>query len=119
MTFNHNLVEIREMDATTLESGRVYHTPNGPVSSITTILGSTSNKEWLEEWKQSLGEEAAAVETLRCSDRGTAVHTLSEFYLKNQSDFSVGHTEENIKRFNQIKVFLNKINNILGQEIPL
>jgi len=119
MTFNHNLVEVREMEATTLESGRIYHTPDGPVSSITTILSSTADKAWLEEWKTSLGEEAAAAETLRCSDRGTAVHEMSEFYLKNRKNITDHHSPENIKRFNQIKMYLNKINNILGIEIPL
>lgn len=119
MRFTHTPVEFTELEAYMKHGLRFYVCPNGPYPSITTILGATADKTWLEGWKASLGESKAAAETKRCADRGTAVHLLAEKYLQNDENFDAKQRYENVKMFNQIKIHVNKINNILGQEIPL
>lgn len=46
--------------------------------SITTILGETSDKKSLEDWKKRVGSEEADRISKTATDRGTAVHSLIE-----------------------------------------
>ena len=98
---------------------RWYTVRNGiKYPSVTTVIG-YGPKLWLEEWKKNLGPEKAAAETLRCQERGERVHEMAELYLKNDRAPTANQLESNIKLFNQIKLPLNKINNIRLQERPL
>ena len=63
-----------DMRVDTLPTGRTYFTPDGNYSSITTILGKTSNNAWLQAWKDKVGEEEAARISKEATDRGTLVH---------------------------------------------
>jgi genome maintenance exonuclease 1 len=116
------------MELKTIENsqGRFYITPDGKkYPSITTLL-STKEKPGLVEWRNSLGAEAAAKETKRAAERGTAVHAMLELFLKNDTDpvsnvnknvpISVNHVAE----FNSIKRYIQKhVNNIVLQESAL
>ena len=100
---------------------RWYITPEGiKYPSVTTMLGH-KEKPWLENWRQMLGDEKAKKETQRTADRGTAIHELIEKYLNNEPypDFTRGYKPEYIAGFNQLKLRLNKINNIRTQERSL
>lgn len=100
---------------------RFYTTPEGnKYPSITTLLGA-KDKPWLTDWRNSLGHEKADKETKRASERGDTIHTLTEHYLKNSLTNEVCKSLkfEYVNQFNQIKMWLNKINNIRAQEIPL
>lgn len=98
---------------------RCYETPEGnKFPSVTTIL-SYGEKIWLNEWRAMLGNTKADKEQKRCADRGTAIHKLAECYLNNQENFVKGYKPEYIAGFNQIKMYLNKINNIHFQEAQL
>ena len=119
MRFKHNHLTYDEIDSYMKNGLRFYKAPGGPYPSITTVLGGTADKTWLNDWRSSLGTKKADNETKRCADRGTAVHLIAERYLQNIEDFDSGQTYENKKLFNQIKTHINKINNIMGQEIPL
>lgn len=121
--FNHlEPIDIPEAVDTTLSSGkRFYETPEGnKYPSITTILGA-KEKPWLKEWQKMLGASAAAKETKRCSDRGTAIHEMAERYLNNEdrSEFRGQYDAQHVAGFNQLKPRLNHISNIRGQELPL
>lgn len=120
MIFTHtNIPQFEELDAKIVNGRRIYTTPSGnKYPSVTTVLG-IKPKPYLEEWRQSLGVAKADKETKRCSDRGTAVHLLCEKYLNNEENFTKGEKPEYIRMFNQIKLRLNKINNIRIQEVPL
>lgn len=109
----------QELQTTSVEGKRWYITPEGnKYPSVTTVLDS-GPKPWLEEWRNSLGPEKADKETKRCAERGEAVHTMIERYLQNFNDPTDGFNSEYIRRFNQVKNFLNRIDNIRAQEIPL
>lgn len=114
--------KIPKLEVTTLQSGkRFYVTPGGErYPSVTTVLGH-GEKQWLSDWRKMLGEDKAAKEQKRCAERGKAVHKLIERHLANEpySDFTKGVNQEYIKGFNQVKLLLNKIDNIRAQEVAL
>ncbi len=118
--FTH-LDTIKPVEINTIEgdSGRFYVTPEGNhYPSITTILG-YGDKPWLQEWRESMGEEAAVAEMHRAATRGTAVHDMAEKYLKNMPNPTEGHDKLHIPDFMQLRVKLNKVSNILTQESAL
>ena len=53
----------------------------GVFPSVTSILGETGDKEWLEDWKNRIGEEAANQISGDATKRGTVMHRLCEIYL--------------------------------------
>ena len=120
MRFTHtNVPQFEELDAKIVNSLRWYTTPSGKkYPSVTSVLGH-KEKPWLEDWRQSLGPQKADKETARCAERGEAVHELIEKYLNNESDFTRGYKAEYVTGFNQLKFYLNRINNIRTQESAL
>lgn len=107
---------VESIDST---SGRRYKVPSGELyPSITTVL-SYGDKAWLEEWRQSYGVEAAAIETQRCADRGTAVHLMAERYLNNHPNPTEDQSEKHAMSFRQLKMGLNRVSNIHTQESAL
>lgn len=112
-------IELPKLTSQTSASGvRHYTTPEGTFPSITTVLGH-KEKPWLKEWTQMLGADKAKKEQQRCSARGDAVHELVEKYLDNRENFTRGYDPKYIKGFNQLKSYLNKIDNIRVQEAAL
>lgn len=92
----HDYSKLKNINATTLETGRTYHTPIGDFPSITTILGKTADKLWMDRWKNSLikklgSEEEAVAEMRRISkyatDRGTKVHDYAERHFNGEDIF--------------------------------
>lgn len=67
-----------DTDSTT--GKRVYHTPDGPANSVTTILGSLPNPE-LDEWRERVGEEEANRISKEATDIGTLMHDHLEALL--------------------------------------
>lgn len=110
----HDLGDIsREMRG----SQRWYRCPNGEsYPSVTTVLGH-GEKPWLDNWRNMLGDAKADREQKRASERGTAVHEMAEKYLLNDENPAKGYKAEHARLFNQLKMRLNKINNIRAQEL--
>ncbi len=98
---------------------RWYTTPEGnEYPSVTTVLGH-GEKPWLEDWRNMLGSKKADKETERASERGTAVHEMAENYLMNDPNPTKGYRADHAKLFNQLKLRLNKIDNVMAQEVNL
>lgn len=113
--------QVREYDLSTEEgaSGRFYITPsNNKYPSITTVLGD-GDKQWLNDWRDSIGHEQADALTQAAAARGTAVHDMIERHLNNEETPTAGHIPEHIKDFTQVKLHLKRINNIITQEAAL
>lgn len=114
-----------EMTTTQVKGLRLYETPTGQFyPSITTMLGETQpaeKREALRKWQLSLGLEQANRKTREAADRGTAVHLLIERYLKKeqliQSDEKF--KPEDVSLFNALKLKLNSIKEVWGQEVAL
>jgi CRISPR/Cas system-associated exonuclease Cas4 (RecB family) len=119
--FTHcNQPTYKELEVEESNDMRWYTSPNTgeKYASVTTVLGH-GPKPWLEEWRDSLGHEAAAIETQRCADRGEAVHLMAERYLQNDKAPKKGMMGSDIKLFNQLRPILHRMDNIRAQEIPL
>ncbi|MGI0076852.1 MAG: exonuclease [Nitrosopumilaceae archaeon] len=102
-----------------LGNKRWYITPEGKkYPSMTTILDDQP-KPWLNKWRKKIGEAEARQITKDAADRGTGVHKIIEDYLHNREDYTKGHCPYYVKSFNQIKPFVNRINNIVGIEMGL
>lgn len=101
---------------------RLYKTPEGNLyPSVTTILSKNDEKETgLAQWRKRLGDDAADAEMNRSTTRGTNVHLMTESYLNNdlQSDHRLGQHSDRML-FRKIIKPLNRIDNILAQEISL
>jgi len=78
------MIEIQECDTTYDNIGRIYKTPLGSYYSVTTMLSNSSEKEFLQDWKERIGEEEAAKQTRVASHLGTNFHELGEAYLLKQ-----------------------------------
>jgi genome maintenance exonuclease 1 len=125
MAFNH--VKLSELDyelkSVTTENGRVYKTPEGNFyPSITTVLSFSSDKSFLEQWRNRIGEAEANRITKKSSDRGTKLHDICEKYLLNElNDFKIRMMMPDIKDFFlQLKPFIDKhVGDVYGLELPL
>ena len=56
--------------------------------SVTTIIGTMSDKTGLDEWRNKVGEEKAAQISKFSANRGTIMHTHIENYLSHESEDS-------------------------------
>lgn len=61
--------------------GRVYHTPSGDFPSVTTVLGQTADRGWLDAWRDRVGHEKAREISEEAADIGTKMHTALERLL--------------------------------------
>ncbi len=120
--FEHEPIEFIELSSEDTDNGRFYTLPDGTkLHSMTTMLGLTTDHTWLEEWRQRIGEEAAAKETERCGLRGDGVHMACELYVKNAPMLEVLEAPGEYGRlFHQLKRHLDeRVGTILAVEIPL
>lgn len=111
----------QELECVTTENGRHYISPNGiKLTSVTTMLGRSSDHGWLDEWRERLGAEAADAETQRCADRGEAVHLACELYLRNEPlEKVIEAAGSYLFLFKQLRPYLDKVDKVYAQEIPL
>lgn len=112
------------MITTTIEGMRFYVTPTGNYyPSITTVLGTTETEEKkssLKRWQNSLGIDEATKQTQEAAERGTNVHLMAERYLKKEPiDQGENFSNEHVSSFNALKLKLNKVEEIWGQEVAL
>ena len=113
-----------DMQTVSVNGMRLYETPEGNFyPSITTMLGKTMDKEKeksLQKWQQALGA-LATKKTKDAADHGTSVHLLIERYLKKEEliQKNDNFTQQNINAFNALKLKLNKIEELWGQEVAL
>jgi ATP-dependent exoDNAse (exonuclease V) beta subunit len=117
--------EYPEMSTVPFSGMRFYETPSGKFyPSITTVLGGTASEEKtaaLKKWQTSLGADNARRKTQEAADRGTAVHLMCERYLNKEETVKPGEkfNLEDAKCFNALKLKLNKVEEVWGQEVAL
>ena len=118
--FDHQQVELTEMEAVTTEEGRKYHTPEGiDLPSITTCL-SILSRDGIAAWRRRVGDEEANRISRVASTRGTKVHEIIEKYIDNKEDYKDGYTPDIIQSLNDVRDILdNRIGTVFAQEAPL
>ncbi len=120
--FNHIDIELPDLERETIDGVRYYKIPDGEellkLFSITSVT-SHHNRQIFENWRKKIGDEEANRITKASTNRGTDMHTLTEYHLKNLEvplDDAIP-----ISRF-LFKIALpelNKINNIYALEKSL
>jgi ATP-dependent exoDNAse (exonuclease V) beta subunit len=104
---------------------RWYLSPKGSAyASVTSILGGTVSDEKaasLKSWQTSLGIAKADKITNDAAKNGTAVHLLAERYLKKEELVRDGDnfSQADTSGFNALKLKLNKVDEVWGQEVSL
>mgnify|MGYP001324829605 FL=1 len=118
--FEHEKLDIGYDDlvADTRETGRVYVAPDGSrYPSVTTVL-SILSEDAIRAWRLRVGEEEANKVGHRASNRGTAVHSIIEGYLKNEpTDDYLPHIKQSLQNLRPI--LDQSIGKIFGLEVAL
>ena len=97
---------------------RLYLAPDGSkFPSVTTVLGILS-EDAIRAWRLRVGEEEANKVGHRASNRGTAVHSIIEGYLKNEpTDDYLPHIKQSLQNLRPI--LDRSIGKIFGLEVAL
>ena len=114
MKFDHVCVELKNYEKIVIDGKRHYMTPNGYYPSITTVLGKTSDKSYLQEWRNRVGDAQADRITNNSAKRGTNLHKMCEDYLNNVPLSC--KMPDALEMYYSVRPFLNRINNIHCQE---
>ena len=111
--FDHVDLNLEPLKRETIDGVRYYSIPDEDelvkLVSITSIT-SHFNKEIFINWRKKVGNETADKITKAATTRGTDMHTLTEYYLKNDDLPEVPPISEFL--FKIAKTELNKIDNI-------
>jgi genome maintenance exonuclease 1 len=115
--FNHVDVNLPQLKRETIDGVRYYSVPDEEellrLVSITSVT-SHFNKEIFVKWRKRVGNEEADRITKRSTRRGTDMHTLVEYFIKNEQLPDVPPISKFL--FNICKEKLNLINNIYALE---
>lgn len=116
--FNHVDLILPKLERETIDGIRYYRVPTEEellkLVSITSVT-SHYNKEIFVKWRKKVGNEEADRITKAATSRGTDMHTLTEYFLKNlESPKDVLPISEFL--FNISKSTLKNINNIHSLE---
>lgn len=119
--FKHELLDRQELKSVTTDTGRFYTTPTGEkYPSVTTVIGSLSDKTWLYEWHRRVGKETAQKIANKAAARGTAVHKIFEKYLLNDPNYADKIMPFNRYLFEEMRPTVDsRIGVVYGVEHPL
>ena len=118
--FKHVDLDLPKLSRETIDGVRYYSVPDeDELLKLVSITSVTShfNKEIFVNWRKKVGNEKADKITKAATTRGTDMHTLTEYYLKNENLPEVRPISDFL--FKISKGHLNKINNIYALEGPL
>ena len=111
--FNHIDLDLKPIARETIDGVRYYKIPDEEeplrLVSITSIT-SHFNQQIFLDWRKRVGNEEADRITKAATTRGTDMHTLTEYYLKNEklpkvppiSDFLFKISKEELNRIDKI-----------------
>ncbi len=118
--FDHVEIDLPTLSRETIDGVRFYSVPDGgdllKLVSITSVT-SHKNREIFINWRKKVGNAKADKITKQSTSRGTDMHTLTEYYLKNSDLPKVQPLSEYL--FKIAKPELDKITNIHALERSL
>jgi CRISPR/Cas system-associated exonuclease Cas4 (RecB family) len=110
-------IDYPSLSRETIDGVRYYDTPTGEkLVSITSVI-SHYNREIFRSWRARVGNEEANKVTKQATSRGTDMHTLVEYYIRNEKLPTVQPLSEYL--FKMAKPNLDKIDNIHAIEQAL
>jgi CRISPR/Cas system-associated exonuclease Cas4 (RecB family) len=124
MTFKHELVQLKELNTKSSDTGRFYETPEGQsYPSVTTMTGLLSKASILA-WRQRVGDSKADAITKAATTRGNKVHKMAEMYLRNEMASQINLFEDPMPHienmfFQLTELLDNSIGIINAIEAPL
>jgi genome maintenance exonuclease 1 len=103
------------------ENGRHYKLHNSDIkyTSITTLLGKTADKTYLDNWRKRIGHEAADDITKTAANKGTSIHNLVEHYLKDKPLPLFNSLQEKLRFLSLQKYLDDEISILKGSEYML
>lgn len=114
----NNLVQVNNDDGT-----RHYETPHGNAPSVTTIISATTDKQFLEDWRNRIGDKKADEIVNISSTIGTHMHNSIEHWLKHEPDVKgTNIIRKQARKLAQIlieKGLKNQLNEFWGSEVML
>ena len=117
MPFNfvHVDIDTPDVEPVSEDGVRFYPIPGADkyYPSVTSIT-SFKNAQFFADWRRRIGETEANRITARATQRGTAFHSITEDYFKDNLDLK-GYLANNplsVRMFQSAKATLNRINNI-------
>ena len=117
MNFKHVNCDLPKLSRETIDGVRYYSVPDKDellkLVSITSVT-SHHNKDIFVNWRKRVGEEEANRITKKATKRGTDMHTLTEYYLKNEDLPEVPPISEMLFKIAKSKI--NLINNVYSLE---
>ena len=120
IVFNHVNLDLPKLERETIDGVRYYKIPDlDEVLRFVSITSVTShkNRQFFADWRKKIGEEKADKITRQATSRGTDMHTLVEYLLKNENLPQVQPLSEYLFKIARPK--LNNINNIHALESSL
>lgn len=103
MQFEHDFVNLPAIHNEDTPNGRFYCTPSGArYQSVTTFLGRFSDDDWLQAWKDRVGEDRANRVSTQAKGRGTKVHSILEQIVLNNPFYMKGHMPNNLSMANSM-----------------
>lgn len=100
-------------------NGHWYVTPDGTFPSVTNVLGRVSDKRYLYEWRDRIGNEEANAITEQSRAFGTLIHGMAQKYMLQDDSWNKVSTI-NRSIFKPIKRILDsRITKVLGVELPV
>ena len=123
--FNHVDLNLEPLKRETIDGVRYYSIPDYSIPDVDRLVKLVSitsvtshfNREIFINWRKKVGNEVADKITKAATTRGTDMHTLTEYYLKNDALPTVPPISEFLCKI--AKSELNKIDNISALEGPL
>ena len=77
------IYDYKSLSRESVEGKRLYQLPDGSkVHSVTTILDATADKSGIYRWQKAVGMKKATEIKVEAANRGTAMHTSLEKYVK-------------------------------------
>jgi|TARA_B100001094_G_scaffold331413_1_gene399610 genome maintenance exonuclease 1 len=115
--FKHVKCDLPKLSRESIDGVRYYSVPDKDellkLVSITSVT-SHHNKDIFVKWRKKVGEEEANRITRKATKRGTDMHTLTEYYLKNEELPEVPPISEMLFKIAKSKI--NLINSIYSLE---
>ena len=111
------------VDSTRIEDHgtRLYDVNGSRLPSVTTILGATKNKKFLQDWKAKVGEQEAERIKNVSSSRGTAMHKFLENHITGvgYDDLTALGQEAKAMAKKVIEIGLAPVEEYFGSEVTL
>lgn len=106
--FNHDLVYTNDFETTSVNGKRHYLVEGKKYPSVTTVLDYCSDKTALIKWKKRVGEKEAERISSVARNRGTAMHTLCERFVLNETQDFKDEMPTTVMMYKQIQRVLEK-----------